>query len=71
MALGAEDLPAVLRAAHTIKGASANLSGESLRAVALEMELAAKANDLASARLRMLDVDTQFSLLQAAMKEMA
>ncbi len=69
-ALDEGNLPLVLRAAHTIKGASANLSGESLRAAAFSVESAAKNNDLETARKRMVDVDQQFSLLQAAMKEM-
>ena len=68
-ALDAEDWPSVIRAAHTIKGASANLSGEALRAAALEMEMAAKAGDRVAGRNRMADIDRQLALLLAEMKQ--
>ena len=47
--LDAWDAPGAERQAHTIKGASANVGGEALRALAFEMEKAGKAGDLGSA----------------------
>jgi PAS domain S-box-containing protein len=44
--LAAGDVDSALRQAHTIKGASANLGGEALRAVAFKMEDAARNGDL-------------------------
>ena len=46
--LEAGDAAGAERQAHTIKGASANVGGEALRAVAFEMEKAGKAGDLDS-----------------------
>jgi PAS domain S-box-containing protein len=55
------------RQAHTIKGASANMGGEQLCAVAFEMEKAAKAGDLDAARGYMAEIETQFNRLNQAM----
>ena len=48
-AVEAQDMTAISRAAHALKGAAANLSAEPLRAACLDMETAAKAQDMASA----------------------
>jgi HPt (histidine-containing phosphotransfer) domain-containing protein len=48
-AVAAQDLTAISRAAHALKGAAANLSAEPLRAACMAMESAAKAQDLATA----------------------
>jgi len=56
------------RQAHTIKGASANVGGEALRAVAHEMEKAGKAGDLAAVKARMADLEAQFEALKDAMR---
>jgi CheY-like chemotaxis protein/HPt (histidine-containing phosphotransfer) domain-containing protein len=56
--------PGAERQAHTIKGASANVGGEALRAVAYEMEKAGKAGDLAAVRARMADLEAQFDRLK-------
>jgi PAS domain S-box-containing protein len=61
------DASAAERQAHTIKGASANVGGEALCAVALEMERAAKAGDLDVAKVRMVELESQFNLLKKAM----
>jgi HPt (histidine-containing phosphotransfer) domain-containing protein len=45
--------PDAERQAHAIKGASANVGGEALRALAFEMEKAGKAGDLVPVRARM------------------
>ena len=47
-ALAANDLPALARAAHSLKGASANLSAHPLRAACLALEKAALAADPAA-----------------------
>ena len=54
--------------AHRIKGAAAAVSGEEMRAVALEMELAGKAGNVAVARERIGTLATQFERLQEAIK---
>jgi HPt (histidine-containing phosphotransfer) domain-containing protein len=55
------------RQAHTIKGASANVGGEALRAVATEMENAARAGDLNAVRARLAGLVTEFDRLEQAM----
>ena len=56
--LEAGDAPGAERQAHTIKGASANVGGEALRAVAFEMEKAGKAGDLDAVEARMADLES-------------
>ncbi len=63
------DTPGAERQAHSIKGASANLGGEALRAVAFEMEKAGKAGDLEAARVHLPELLGQFALLREAMNE--
>ncbi len=53
--------------AHTIKGASANVGGEALRAVAFAIEQAAKAGTLDTLAERVVDMETEFARLKAAM----
>jgi CheY-like chemotaxis protein/HPt (histidine-containing phosphotransfer) domain-containing protein len=66
--LEAGDTPGAERQAHSIRGAAANVSGETLRAVAFEMEKAAKAGDLAAATARMADLQVAFNRLKDAMR---
>ncbi|MEI7924519.1 MAG: Hpt domain-containing protein, partial [Planctomycetota bacterium] len=54
--------------AHKIKGASATVGGEALRAVAWAMEQAGKAGDLDAARSHVADLDAQFNALMEALK---
>jgi HPt (histidine-containing phosphotransfer) domain-containing protein len=61
------DAPGAERQAHTIKGASSNVSGEALRALAFEMEKAGKAGDLESVRAGMDGLEREFSRLKKAM----
>jgi HPt (histidine-containing phosphotransfer) domain-containing protein len=68
-ALETSDVTGVVRQAHTIKGSSANVGGEALRALALEMEKAAKGGDLNAVRTRMNDLRVEFHRLQQAMEE--
>jgi CheY-like chemotaxis protein/HPt (histidine-containing phosphotransfer) domain-containing protein len=56
------------RQAHSIRGATLNVGGEALCAVAAEMETAAKAGDLAGVAARMPALNTQFDRLKAAME---
>ena len=67
-ALGAGDGPAASRQAHTLKGASAAVGGEALRAVAFEMEQAANGGDLAAVAARLPDLESQLALLSDAMR---
>jgi PAS domain S-box-containing protein len=57
------------RQAHSIRGASLNVGGEALCAVATEMETAARAGDLAGVRARMPELNTRFGRLKAAMEQ--
>jgi PAS domain S-box-containing protein len=66
--LEAGDAEGVARQTHTIKGASANVGGESVRAEALEMEKAARAGDLADVVARLPDLESHFARLQEAMR---
>jgi PAS domain S-box-containing protein len=66
--LEAGDAEGTVRQAHTIKGASANVGGESLRAVAFAMEKAARAGDIADVVARLLDLDARFARLKEAMQ---
>ncbi|MFO7534390.1 MAG: response regulator [Kiritimatiellia bacterium] len=67
--LKADDAASAERQAHTIKGASANLGGEALRAVAFAMEKAAGAGDLAAVSARLAGLESQFERLKAAMEK--
>ena len=57
------------RQAHSIKGAAANVGGERLRRVALEMEKAAEDGALVAVKHRMAELETQFLRLKEAMAE--
>lgn len=54
------------RQAHSIKGAAANLGGEILRAVAFEMEKAAKAGNLEYILDKLPELENQFTRLKEA-----
>jgi HPt (histidine-containing phosphotransfer) domain-containing protein len=53
--------------AHTIQGAAANVGGERLRAVAFEMEEAARAGDLAALGALLPALEAQFPPLRDAL----
>jgi len=55
--------------AHSIKGASGNVGGEALRAVAFELEKAAKNGDLESVTARLPELELQFSRLKKSLNE--
>jgi CheY-like chemotaxis protein/HPt (histidine-containing phosphotransfer) domain-containing protein len=65
--LEAGDALGVERQAHTIKGASASMGGERLRAVAAAMEKAGQAGELEAVRARMPELQAQFARLKEAM----
>jgi PAS domain S-box-containing protein len=64
--LETKNVPDAERQAHTIKGASATVGGEAMRAVALEMEMAGKAGDLDAVKARMVELEAQFDRLKQA-----
>ena len=55
------------RQAHSIKGASASVGAELLRAVAGEMEKAGRAGDLGAVRSQMAELEAEFVRLKEAM----
>ncbi len=61
------DVTGAERQAHAIKGASANVSGEAMRAIALEMEMDGKAGNLGAINARLAELESQFYLLKEAM----
>ncbi|MCX5814474.1 MAG: PAS domain S-box protein [Proteobacteria bacterium] len=67
--LKAGDVVQAERQAHTIKGASANVGGEALRAIAFEMEKVAKVGGLESVTARLPELDSRFALLKEAMNK--
>jgi HPt (histidine-containing phosphotransfer) domain-containing protein len=69
--LRAGDAQGAIRQAHTIKGASATVGGEALRAVAQEIENAATAGDLDGVTAHLPDLESAFGRLREAMSEFA
>ena len=65
--LDAGNVSGVERQAHTIKGTSATVSGETLRAVAFAMEQAAKAGNLDGVRALLPELDAQYDRVRQAM----
>ncbi len=61
------DATGARRQAHSIKGASANVGGEALRAAALEAEKAGQDGDLQAIMATMPHLEAQFALLKDAM----
>ncbi|MEI6127372.1 MAG: response regulator, partial [Pseudomonadota bacterium] len=67
-AVHAEDAQQAGDQAHRIKGASANVGGESLRATAFEMEKAGKAGDIDCLRTFLPELEKRFGELRKAME---
>jgi CheY-like chemotaxis protein len=65
--LAAGEVEGVKRQAHTIKGASSNVGGERLRAVAFAMEKKGGEGELETVRALIPALEHEFKLLQAAM----
>ncbi len=68
--LAADDAPTFIRAAHSIKGSSANLGAAALRAVAEKLELRAKKEGLAGAGPLVAELKAEFERAHAALNEM-
>lgn len=64
-----KDAEAAGAQAHKIKGAAANIGGEVLREVALEMEKAGKAGDVEQLQHLMPKLEEAYEQLKAAMEE--
>ncbi|MEI6033800.1 MAG: ATP-binding protein [Verrucomicrobiae bacterium] len=62
------DVASADRQAHSIKGAAANVSGEAMRAVALEIEMAGRAADLDGVLGRLGDLEEAYATLRAAIE---
>ena len=67
--LDTNDIRGTALRAHTIRGASANVSGESMRVTALHIEEAATAGNLEVARAQMNDLRAAFDRIQLAATE--
>jgi PAS domain S-box-containing protein len=65
------DTAGALRQVHSIKGASANVGGEALRALAVETEKAGQEGGLDAIIVRVPDIESQFCRLRAAMSDFA
>ena len=66
--LEAGDGAGAQRMAHIIKGSSANVGGEALRALASHMEETAKTGDLETIKAHLNDLDSAFEALKQAMR---
>jgi CheY-like chemotaxis protein/HPt (histidine-containing phosphotransfer) domain-containing protein len=56
------------RQAHSLKGSAANVSGERMRAVALALEMAARAGDEAGMRTKLEALEGEFAALRKALE---
>ncbi len=65
--LAVGDAPGAIRGAHTIRGASATVGGEALRAVAWEMEKAATAGEFGAVSARLPELELELGRLREAM----
>ena len=65
--LAAGDAPGTIRGAHTIRGASATVGGEAVRAVASEMEKAGTAGDFGAVSARLPELELELGRLRKAM----
>jgi HPt (histidine-containing phosphotransfer) domain-containing protein len=64
------DSEGVRRQAHTLKGASAAVSAEALRALCFEMQEDAAAGELTHALSLLPRIEEQFELLKATLKQL-
>ncbi len=67
--LGDGDVPGAKRMAHTIKGASANMGGEALTAVAAEMEENGRQSNLPAMRASLNELELQFERLLVELQQ--
>jgi signal transduction histidine kinase/CheY-like chemotaxis protein len=68
--LEAGNAPDAARQSHSLKGASASVGGEALRAVAFEIEKDCNSGDLDAARARLAELEVQFAALKEAMSSL-
>jgi CheY-like chemotaxis protein/HPt (histidine-containing phosphotransfer) domain-containing protein len=66
--LDAGDAAAAIRGAHTLRGASATVGGEALRAVAWEMEKAGTAGDFGAVSAHLPELESEVGRLREAME---
>jgi two-component system sensor histidine kinase/response regulator len=64
------DVQGALMVAHSLKGAAATLSAEALQSLSFEMQEAAASEDLNKARALMPQMEEQFKLLKATLKQL-
>jgi HPt (histidine-containing phosphotransfer) domain-containing protein len=70
-ALARQDLPLVIRSAHTIKGSSGNFGATQVAGTAQEIELAGKAGNLPAAAALLPALKTHFARVVEALKALA
>ncbi|MGB9196996.1 MAG: Hpt domain-containing protein, partial [Terriglobales bacterium] len=63
------DAPGAQMLAHTLKGATATVSAESMTACCLEVQKAAGANEIGVALAALLRLEKEFERLQVALKQ--
>lgn len=63
------DAQGVRMQAHSLKGAAATLSAEAMRTICFEMQEAAAAKELNRASALLPQLEEQYELLEAALKE--
>ena len=63
-AVGTNDVAKIKEVAHSLKGASGNISAKDMHANFLKMEQAVKANDFGQLGPILKDVDAQFELIK-------
>jgi HPt (histidine-containing phosphotransfer) domain-containing protein len=63
-AIKGNDIAKIKELAHSLKGASGNISAKEMHANFLKIEQAAKNNDLSQAAVILKDVDVQFDLIK-------
>ena len=68
-AVAAGDLETSTRQAHSIKGATANVGGEAMRAVAAGMETAGRSADLDGIKSRLTELDQAYEQLKDAITQ--
>ena len=66
---GAGDLAAAARLSHSIKGAAANVGAEAMQAMAMEMENAGRAGDLAGIKERLDSLRIEFRRFSKLMRD--
>jgi CheY-like chemotaxis protein len=69
--LTADNAPEAERLTHTIKGAAANVGAEQLRALAMNMEMVIKKEDLDGARAQLGELDRRFETLREEIRKRA